>query len=614
MTTVIEVRIDVISLTRRGLSRLRPATLGGLGDWSMVALGAAIGALTGIAAVGFAWVLHEVEHFVRHSQSSNIWALVLWPVIGMGLTGVLVKMFASEAKGHGVPQVMKALIKNNGVIRWPIGATKVVASILTVGTGGSAGTEGPIVQIGATAGSVIGQVLKISRENMSTLVGCGAAAGIASIFNAPIAGVFFVIEILLRDFSVKAISPILVASVFSAATTQAVLGENTALFANPEQLHGYVFSFVELPSYVVLGLVCGAVAVAFNKLLHWGEDTYDRWSIHPLLKPLTGALGLGLLGIATVVALQSLDPGASGVPAFFGGGYETITSLLTPSEYTSGELLGRSVALLACLVGLKMLATTLTLASGGSGGIFAPSLFLGATTGAAFGLLLERLGLMPEGGSPAAYALVGMAAVVAGSTHATLTAILILFELTRDVYVLLPIMLAATVATIFASVIERDSIYTFKLRRAGVLLGAARDIVLLRRIPVTSVPIEPLPEEAVFPSDPLAKLITLHAHHNVPDFAVTDADGVYLGMVTGRDLRTALIDREAIPLLLVAELLRTDLPTLTPDESLETVVDKMAETDIASLCLVTGGSTPRPIGLITRTRVMARYRQALEDS
>ncbi len=614
MTTVIEVNFDVISLTRRGLSRLLPTSVGGLGDWSMVALGAAIGVLTGLAAVAFAWVLHEVEHFVRHSQESSRWMLIVWPVIGMGLTGVLVRLFASEAKGHGVPQVMKALIKNNGVIRWPIGATKTVASILTVGTGGSAGTEGPIVQIGATAGSVIGQVLKISRENMSTLVGCGAAAGIASIFNAPIAGVFFVIEILLRDFSVRAISPILVASVFSAATTQAVLGENTALFASPEQLHGYVFSFVELPGYVVLGLVCGAVAVAFNKLLHWGEDAYDAWKIHPLLKPLTGALGLGMLGVATVVAIESVSPGSSGVPRFFGGGYETITSLLTPSEYGSGDLIGQSVGMLAWLVALKMLATTLTLASGGSGGVFAPSLFLGATTGAAFGLLLERTGLMPEGGSPAAYALVGMAAVVAGSTHATLTSILILFELTRDVYVLLPIMLAATVATIFASVIERDSIYTFKLRREGVLLGAARDIVLLRRIPVTSVPIEPLPDEPVFPSDPLAELITLHARHDVPDFAVTDAEGVYLGMVTGRDLRTALIDREAIPLLLVAELLRTDLPTLTPDESLDTVVDKMAETDISSLCLVTGGSTPRPIGLISREKVMARYRQALEES
>ncbi|MEO1585465.1 MAG: chloride channel protein [Planctomycetota bacterium] len=608
------MELDPVKLTRRGLSRLRPTTAGRSGDWPLVLLGAAIGGLTGIAAVGFAWVLHEVEHLVSDSQSQHRWALIVWPVVGMGVTGVLVRLFASEAKGHGVPQVMKALIKGGGVIRWPIGATKTVASILTVGTGGSAGTEGPIVQIGATAGSVIGQWLRISRENMSTLVGCGAAAGIASIFNAPIAGVFFVIEILLRDFSVRAIAPILVASVFSAATTQAVLGENEALFANPDQLFGYSFNVVELPSYVVLGLICGTVAVGFNKLLHWGEDSYDRLRIPSLLKPVTGALGLGLLGLAFVVALGSLDPGASKVPAFFGGGYQTITDLLTPSVYLGGGLLGSSIGLLAVLVVLKMLATTLTLASGGSGGVFAPSLFLGATTGAAFGLLLERLGLVPAGGSPAAYALVGMAAVVAGSTHATLTSILILFELTRDVYVLLPIMLAATVATIFASVIERDSIYSFKLRREGVLLGAARDIVLLRRIPVTSVRIEPLPEEAVFPSDPLAKLITLHAHHHVPDFAVTDAEGRYLGMVTGRDLRTALIDREAIPLLLVAELLNTDLPTLTPDESLDTVVDKMSETDVSSLCLVTGGATPRPIGLITRQRVMARYREALEES
>lgn len=587
------------------------------GDWWLVALGAVIGTLTGLGAMGFAWVLHEVEHAVQHQQRQHWWALVLFPVLGMGLTGVLVKLFASEAKGHGVPQVMKALIRKRGVIPWRIGATKVVASILTVGTGGSAGTEGPIVQIGATFGSVAGQWLRITREHMPTLVGCGAAAGIASIFNAPIAGVFFVLEILLRDFSVRAFAPIVVASVFSTAITQAVLGENVALFASPEQLHGYVFTIEELPSYVVLGLVCGVVAVGFNKMLHAGEDLYDAWKIPSLLKPVTGAIALGVLGLGSVWAIHTIAPGEleSGVPAFFGNGYETITSLLTPSAYTGGSILvASSLGLLVWLVILKMVATTLTLASGGSGGVFAPSLFLGATAGAAFGILLERLGLMPEGGSPAAYALVGMAAVVAGSTHATLTSILILFELTRDVYVLLPIMLAAVVATRFASAIERDSVYTFKLRREGVLLGAARDVTLLRSIPVTSVPIEPLPEDAVYPSDPLAKLVTLHAHHHVPDFVVTDTDGVYLGMVTGRDMRTALIDREAIPLLLVAELLRADLPTLIPDESLDTVVDKFAESDLSSLCLVTDGPKPRPIGLITRQKMMARYRRALEES
>ncbi|MGP1273073.1 MAG: chloride channel protein [Phycisphaerales bacterium] len=607
--------VDLIKLSRQGLGRLRPTAFAGGGDWWLVTLGAVIGTITGLGAMGFAWVLHFVEHEVRHAQGEHLWMLIVAPVVGMGLTGVLVQCFASEAKGHGVPQVMKALIRNRGVIRWPIGATKVVASILTVGSGGSAGTEGPIVQIGATAGSVAGQALRVGREHMPTLVGCGAAAGIASIFNAPIAGVFFVLEILLRDFSVRAFAPIVVASVFSTAITQAVLGENVALFATPEQLHGYVFSIEELPSYVVLGLLCGAVAVAFNKMLHAGEDLYDGWRIHPLLKPISGALVLGALGVGSVWAIGTIAPGeGTSSPAFFGNGYETITSLLTPSAYASGQLVATSLGLLVWLVILKMVATTVTLASGGSGGVFAPSLFLGATAGAGFGLVLERIGLMPADGSPAAYALVGMAAVVAGTTHATLTAILILFELTRDVYVLLPIMLAAVVATQFARVIERDSIYSFKLRREGVLLGAARDLTLLRQIPVTSVPIEPLPEEAVFPSDPLSKLITLHAHHAVPDFAVTDADGVYLGMVTGRDLRTALIDREAIPLLLVAELLRTDLPTLSPAESLDTVVDKFAETDLSSLCLVTEGPRPRPIGLVTRHRLMARYRRALEES
>jgi CIC family chloride channel protein len=572
--------------------------------------------MTALAAIGFVTLLHYVEKRVHHAQNEHIWMLVAGPVVGMGLTGVLVRLFASEAKGHGVPQVMKAIIKGKSKIKWPIGATKVVASILTVGSGGSAGTEGPVVQIGATLGSVIGRWFPFTREHLPTLVGCGAAAGISSIFNAPIAGVFFVLEILLRDFSVKAFAPIVVASVFSAAVTQAILGENVAIFATPEQLHGYVFTIAELPSYVILGLICGLIAVAFNKLLHKGEDVFESWKIHTLLKPIIGALILGVLGIGAVYTMGALssDETNHNVPAFFGNGYETITGLLTPSAYENGSLLTHSFGVLAVLVLLKMVATTLTLASGGSGGVFAPSLFLGATGGAAFGLLLEQIGFMPDGGSPAAYALVGMAAVVAGSTHATLTSILILFELTRDVYVLLPIMLAATVATIFATVIERDSIYSFKLRREGVLLGASRDISLLRKIPVTSVPIEPLPEEPVFAADPLGKLVSLHANYHVPDFVVVEQDGTYIGMVTGHDMRTALIDREAIPLLLVAELLRTDFPTIQPDEMLDSVVDYFAEHDISSICLVTGGKNPRPIGLITRGNVMSRYRKALEEN
>jgi len=427
--------------------------------------------------------------------------------------------------------------------------------------------------------------------------------------------VFFVLEILVRDFSVKAFAPIVVASVFSEGTTQAIVGQNEALFATHEALHGYTFRMVELPSFVMLGAICGLVAVAFNKLLHFAEDFYDDWKIPTLLKPISGGVLLGVLGLVFVLVVNGLHSGNTvHVPEFYGNGYSTIRELLSPSAYADGSIVAQSIWLLVALVVLKTVATSITLGSGGSGGVFAPGLFLGATAGAAFGIVLERLGLMPDGGSPAAYALVGMAAVIAGATHATLTSILILFEMTRNTYVLLPIMLAAVVATVIASVVERDSIYTFKLRREGVLLGAARDIVLLRQIPVTSVPIEPLPEEPVFASDPLGKLVTLHAHYHVPDFAVVEQDGSYIGMVTGHDMRTALIDREAIPLLLVAELLRTDLPTIHPGETLDAVVDRFAENDVSSLCLVTAGDKPRPIGLITRGKVMSRYRQALANS
>ncbi|MEN0021178.1 MAG: chloride channel protein, partial [Planctomycetota bacterium] len=444
-------------------------------DWYLIALGAIIGTLTAFGALAFAEVLHLLEYWVADQrEAAGRWGwvtLFVFPLIGMGLTGVIVQLYASEAKGHGVPQVIKALVQRGGEIPARIGIVKVIASILTVGSGGSAGTEGPIVQIGATAGSVFGRSLRVDREHLRTLVGCGAAAGIAAIFNAPIAGVFFVLEILLRDFSLRTFMPIVISSVFASVTTQAVTGEPTAIF-DASQLAEAQFLPQELPSYVVLGGVCGLVAVLFNRLLHWGEDVYDRVRIHPLLKPLTGALLLGSLGVA-FIALSGVwqSEGRASVPDFYGNGYETIRSLLTSEPYGGGSIFAGDAALLGflfALVAFKAVATTLTLASGGSGGVFAPSLFLGAATGGAVGLGLRELGLLPEGSSPAPYALVGMAAVVAGSTHAPLTAVLILFELTQNYRVILPIMLAAIMATIVARLMDRESIYTYRLLKAGL--------------------------------------------------------------------------------------------------------------------------------------------------
>ncbi len=586
-------------------------------------IGAVIGVLTALVAIGFAWVLGNIELSTERLQSlvqgpdgTRLWLIPVVPMAGALITGVLVYRFAPKAGGHGVPHVLDAIVRKGGKIPVVNGVVKVVTAICTVGTGGSAGAEGPIVQAGSVIGSAMAQRLGIERRHIPTLVGCGAAAGISSIFHAPIAGVFFALEILLRDFSLKAFSPIVMASVFAMAFTQVVLPAEDAIFAF--ELVGYLFTAAELPSYMVLGVLCAGVSWVFVESLEIGEGFFGRLRIHPVLLPMTGAFVLGLLGMLGQRACTSLDasslvPTDSPVPVFFGNGYAMIQSLLDPSHYTAADVTWSAVITLGMLVFAKIVATCSTLGSGGSGGVFAPSLFVGATVGGAYGLLLDMLGLIPDGGSPASYALVGMAAVVAGTTFAPMTAILMLFELTHEPRVLAPIMLAAIISTMFSRMWMRDSIYTAKLRRAGVRIGTSRDLGILRHVPVASVQYAALPSEPVYASDPLSKLITLHAHHNVPDFPVIDQAGQYIGMVTGRDMRAALIDREAIPLLLVAELMRTDVPTITADEHLDTVMEKFTKSDVSSLCLLDQFGQMNPVALITREHVMNRYNQVLDE-
>lgn len=608
--------------TPRGLVRLLGSWVHDHPDGWLNMIGAVIGILTALGAVGFAWTLERAEHWAEHMQAhlqgedgSRIWLMPLIPMAGALVTGLLVFFFAREAAGHGVPQVLDAMVRRGGKIPGRIGVVKVISSICTVGSGGSAGAEGPIVQIGAVIGSSFATKLSIERRHVNTLVGCGAAAGISSIFNAPIAGVFFALEILLRDFSLKAFTPIVIASVFATAMTQVLLPKEDAIFAF--ELTGYLFTVSELPSYLVLGFVCAVGAWLFVQTLHAGEGFFERLPLHPILMPVLGALLLGLLGITGLRITNAIDsalvPGHSPVPVFFGNGYHMIRSLLDPTHFTIADVTWAAALTLVALVAAKIIATTLTLGSGGSGGVFAPSLFIGAAVGALYGVSLELLGLIPEGGSPASYALVGMAAVVAGTTFAPMTAILMLFELTREPRVLAPIMLAAIVSTIFARKFMPESVYTARLASAGVRIGTGRDLSLLRHVPVSSVPYAALPPEPVYASDPLSKLVTLHAHHNVPDFPVVDSEGRYIGMVTGADMRTALIDREAIPLLLVAELMRDDLPVIKPDEHLDTVMEKFARNEVSSLVLVDAFQGAKPLALITRAKLLARYNEVLDE-
>ncbi len=590
MPTDTHMRTRILA-TKLGLDR----------DWYLVLLAAGIGTVT--AAV--AWAFIELIHFAADLlEAAPTWLILTMPMVGALIAGTIIYFVASEARGHGVPEVLHAITRRKSRIKMRVAIGKWTSAVFTIGSGGSAGAEGPIVQIGSALGSTIGQLVKANPQNTATLLGCGAAAGIASVFNAPIAGVFFVLEILLRDFSVRTLTPILIASVFSAVATQMIHGENAAIFNLPEAFDkAHVFGPEEIPNYILLGIVCGFVALGFIRSLYYSEDLYEKVRLHPIIKPITGAFLLGLLGLLYVKLFHDEE----GLPPFFSNGYPFIQELFDPDQYGNGD--GLIYMLLAvCL--FKCIATCMTLGSGGSGGIFAPSLMLGACVGGAFGIAVNKIGLVP-GVSPASYALVGMAAVVAATTHAPLTAILIVYEMTRSYQIILPLMLAAVISTVVARLIMHDSIYTLKLTRRGVHLGQMSDLTLLRRLVVEDIPL--VAPVFVHPDESAQRLLELSEHTSASDFVVTDRADHYLGLVTDLDLKEALVYREAIPLLQVSELQRSDLPTVTPDETLDLVLDKFSKHDVHALAVLAENGDRAVLGLITRARLMHRYQAELDQ-
>ncbi len=564
-----------------------------------------IGGATGVFAHFFFLLIERTRDFAYgHSEHGGLfggraWMVIVLPTVGALAVGYLTHYLAREAKGHGVPEVMDALYRKGGEIRPRVAGVKAIASALTIGSGGSAGTEGPIIQIGAAIGSSVGQYFNVQPRQRGVMVACGVSAGIGAIFNAPIAGVLFALEIFLRDFSFRTFSPVVFASVISCSVMHALRKEDVAIF-EVEALRdtGYQFVGVELPLFLILGILCALAAVLFIRALYITEDLADRIKLPDQLKPALGALGLGLAGFAYVMVAPSPH-----MPEFYGNGYPAIQATLGRALYqmTAGGLMA--------LFAMKLLATCLTLGSGGSGGVFAPSLLLGATLGGAFGLILARIGLIHVS-SASAYALVGMAALVAGTTHAPLTAVVMLYEITREPKAVLPVMFAAIVATAGARFLLRDSIYTLKLRRRGVRVGTVTDLTILRRI--TAEDVERKTAQTVHPEDPLQTLISIAGETGAVDFVVVDEQGVYQGMVTGQDVRTALLQPEAVSLLLVGELLRSGVPTVTARETLDVVLDKFARSDVESLPIEDPADGTRVEWLLTRQAVMRRYQEELD--
>jgi chloride channel protein, CIC family len=461
---------------------------------------------------------------------------------------------------------------------------------------------------------------------MPLIVGCGTAAGISSIFNAPMGGLLFTLEVILQDFSIRTVTPVVLASVIGNVTTQAILRALHAHWPNTYESTLAIFTLPPLPeltltwpqlvNFGLLGVVCGIVAVLFTRVLHFMEAKFAEMRLNAAVRPALGGLGLGLLGVAYVVifgwvALKTAKPIAFShypMPAFFGDGYGFIQLLFSADFYTDPRVTARYIIwLLLFLAAVKILGTALTIGSGGSGGIIAPSLFLGAVVGGLLGMILRGSHVFADV-QPPIYALVGMGTLLAAVVHAPLASVLILLELSADSRLALPAMLSAVVATGVARRILPESIYTLGLRQRGIS-GGGTDHMLLRRMHVEQMTLEPA--TTLHPEDPLQRVIDLRMQTGIHNFVVVDRQGYYLGMLIEEDINMALMQREAVPLLLVNELVRSDVPLVRNTDDLAQVLSIFSRFDVDYLPVCLAQSPGKVIGLIGRTGLMRYYQTRL---
>jgi CIC family chloride channel protein len=411
----------------------------------LIVLAVAVGVLTGFGSVGFIKVIHAVTDFARNRVAAGLGFffgpadIVLLPALGGLIVGPIIYRFAREARGHGVPEVMTALATAGGRIRPRVVLVKIAASATTIGFGGTAGREGPMIQIGSAIGSAIGQLSRLPTRHIRTLVACGAAGGVAATFNAPIAGAIFSMEVLMGRLAGDFLL-VMLTSLTSTFVARAYLGNYPAFVAPAYEL----VSAAELPLYFGLGLVAGLAALLYVRLLYRSEDWFEAWQFPEWLKPAVGGLMVGVL-------LRYF-------PEIYGAGFPAMEAALWV-RLSWGLLIGLFLA--------ELLGNIFTLGSGGSGGVFAPSLFMGAMLGGAYGTGVHALFPEATGGS-GAYAMVGMAAFFAAAAKAPTTSILILFEMTNDYRIILPLMVATVGSVTLSNRFMHHSIYTLKLHLRGI--------------------------------------------------------------------------------------------------------------------------------------------------
>ena len=584
-------------------SQIRKAFSDALKSWTsyehntfLVVVAGALGVVCGLLAVVFEWALDFASHlFLENPKSwfsdgSLIYLLVilpLTPALGGLIVGVIRYYAKMEGESGSAAEVMKWTAVDRGKVKKRTIWMRLVATAVTIGSGGSGGREGPIAQMCGAAGSAIGQALKMSAERLRLLVGCGAAAGIAASFNAPIAGVIFAVELVLGDFNVISFLPIVISSVMATTTKRLLIGADPAFNAPSYS----IASYWEIGLYAIFGVLCGLVARLFFVAYFKAEDYFKyNLKVKEVYKPAIGGLMVGVILIF--------------FPLVGGGGYDSMDKML------NGELWW---GLALALIFAKILATSISLGSGGSGGMFAPSLFIGCMMGGAFGTLVHTL--FPDStASAGAYAMVGIGAVMSAAAHAPLTNILMAYELTGNYLIILPIMTACIMSTFTMTMFSDRSIYTEKLFRRGIKLWRGHDISVMDDIQVADVmrkQVTTIPENMHFGD--IMNLITSSTDNYFP---VVDTEGRLTGVVSIQNVREVMLDSAELCDLVVAKEIATEkVITLIGTNNLNEAMEKFTQMDVEQLPVVRNDDSTKVIGMISRMDVIAAYnREVLNKS
>ena len=568
----------------------------------MLLLALVIGVLTALAGLLLKWLIHVIEHVLtkQFSVTDANWLYLVYPVVGITLTGLFVRYVVRDDIGHGITKILYAIARKKSYIKSHNTWSSVVASGITIGFGGSVGAEAPIVLTGSAIGSNLGRMFHLDSKKMMLLVGCGAAGAVSGIFKAPIAGLVFVLEVLMIDFTLGSLLPLLVSCVTAAAVSFMATGTNTIF-----EFHlTNAFRVERLPAYLLLGIFCGLVSLYFTRVMNWLEDQFRRLRT-PMRRLLVAAPILSVLIFL--------------FPSLYGEGYELIHILLNGNnqaewqEALEGSLFYGSPHLLllylAGIIAFKVFATTATNSGGGCGGTFAPSLFVGCVSGFVFASMWNLIPgqgiLVPENN----FSLLGMAGLMSGVMHAPLTGIFLIAELTGGYVLFLPLMIVAVSSYLTIVIFEPHSIYTMRLARKGELVTHNRDKAILTLMSMDSV-IERY-EEHLHPDDDLREVVRQLAASNRDVFPVVDEGGKLLAVLVLDRVRHVMFRTELYHQLHVRDLMSQCRDRLTTHDPMDVVMSSFDRTGAWTLPVVDDSGIF--IGFIRRSNVFALYRKMLHD-